>query len=202
MRGKDLIAATLFGGGTGSSGGGSGIPQADIDAAFAALAEKGVTVPDGATSADLDDLIASIVTGGGGSVSLLTGTITPASTGAADRFRLPIPVILKESNVYPTSGVLIVYAERADKQTNTSYFEASIMRFYEADGVAMYDQFMYGYHKNMSKMYIPYAIMNRTLWGPSMFFEDHINFNPNDVGMQVYAGDVYRWIVIGEAFAA
>ena len=82
MRGKDLIAATLFGGAGGSSGGG-GIPQADIDAAFAALAEKGVTVPDGATSADLDDLIASIVTGGGATIfgrTVETGTVTPATT--------------------------------------------------------------------------------------------------------------------------
>lgn len=77
MHGRDLIMQTLLGGGAGSSGGGSssGIPQADIDAAFDALAEKGVTVPDGATSADLDDLIASIVTGGGDDVKLTSGTV-------------------------------------------------------------------------------------------------------------------------------
>lgn len=57
---KEIINAKLLG--TGSSG---GIPQEDIDAALAALAEKGVAVPDDATSADLDDLIASIETGGG-----------------------------------------------------------------------------------------------------------------------------------------
>lgn len=66
---RNIFAAKVFGGAGGSSGGG-GIPQADIEAAFAALAEKGVTVPDGATSADLDDLIASIVTGGGGAVAV------------------------------------------------------------------------------------------------------------------------------------
>lgn len=62
----------------GSSGGGSGIPQADIDSAFAALAEKGVTVPDGATSADLDELIASIVTGGGETLEIATGEYIPS----------------------------------------------------------------------------------------------------------------------------
>lgn len=76
---KDVLMGKLFGtsgtsSGGGGAGGGGGIPQEDIDAAFAALAEKGVTVPDGATSADLDELIASIVTGGGGKTA--TGTIT------------------------------------------------------------------------------------------------------------------------------
>ena len=83
MVGKDLIMATLLGSDSGSSGSGGGIPQEDIDAAFAALAEKGVTVPDGATSADLDDLIKSIVTGGGATLfgrAVETGTFVPATT--------------------------------------------------------------------------------------------------------------------------
>lgn len=82
MLGKDLIVQTLLGGGSSGGSSGGGIPQADIDAAFAALAEKGVTVPDGATSADLDDLIASIVTGGNSDISAFeyveAGTFTPA----------------------------------------------------------------------------------------------------------------------------
>lgn len=86
MRGKDLIAATLFGG-----SGGGGIPQADIDAAFAALAEKGVTVPDDATSADLDDLIASIVTGGGGKMAI--GTITVAEETHMNNAAVPLNVV-------------------------------------------------------------------------------------------------------------
>ena len=81
MVGKDLVMATLFGSGGGSSGSGGGIPQEDIDAAFAALAEKGVTVPDGATSADLDELIASIETSGG-SAAAACGSITPSETGS------------------------------------------------------------------------------------------------------------------------
>ena len=80
MVGKDLIMATLLG--SGASSGGGGIPQEDIDAAFAALAAKGVTVPDGATSADLDDLIASIKQTGGETIfgrKFETGTFTPAA---------------------------------------------------------------------------------------------------------------------------
>jgi hypothetical protein len=75
---QDIIKLGLVGSGSGgSSGGGGGIPQADIDAAFAALAEKGVTIPEGATSADLDELIASIVTGGGiDGYDTLQGTFT------------------------------------------------------------------------------------------------------------------------------
>lgn len=87
---KKLLEPVL--GGSGSSGGGSGIPQEDIDAAFAALAEKGVTVPDGATSADLDDLIASIVAGGGGGMWMQTGTVTLTSDETASSARMIIPV--------------------------------------------------------------------------------------------------------------
>ena len=114
MYGKDLIRATLFGGGSstsgGSSGGGSGIPQADIDAAFAALTEKGVTVPDGATSADLDELIASIVAGG----NFTTGTFTLAENTSdyefaqydPEKYKTGVPnfVVVRRIDGYSAEG--------------------------------------------------------------------------------------------------
>lgn len=49
----------------------------NVSAALAAIAEKGVTVPDGSTSDALAELIASIQAGGGG-IIFSTGIFTPA----------------------------------------------------------------------------------------------------------------------------
>lgn len=54
--------------------------KGNINAALAAIAEKGVTVPDGSTSDALHDLILSIEAGGdSGFAKVATGTITPSS---------------------------------------------------------------------------------------------------------------------------
>lgn len=54
--------------------------KGNITAALAAIADKGVTVPDGSTSDALAGLIASIEAGGGSLIA--AGSITPASNGA------------------------------------------------------------------------------------------------------------------------
>ena len=55
--------------------------KGNITAALAAIADKGVTVPDGSTSDALAELIASIEAGGSASgfAAVDTGTITPSS---------------------------------------------------------------------------------------------------------------------------
>lgn len=53
--------------------------KGNITAALAAIADKGVTVPDGSTSDALASLIASIEAGGGGNIATIT--FTPASKG-------------------------------------------------------------------------------------------------------------------------
>lgn len=53
-----------------------GVEKTNIAAALAAIAEKGVTVPDGSTSDALASLIASIEAGGG--VKMVTGSFTLA----------------------------------------------------------------------------------------------------------------------------
>lgn len=55
-----------------------GVEKSNVDAALAAIAEKGVSVPTGSTSDALAALIASIEAGGGG-VKMSTGTYTPAA---------------------------------------------------------------------------------------------------------------------------
>lgn len=53
----------------------------NVSAALSAIAEKGVTVPDGSNSDALAELIAAIEAGGGASgfAKVATGTITPSS---------------------------------------------------------------------------------------------------------------------------
>ena len=64
--------------------------KGNINAALAAIADKGVTVPSGSTSDALAELIASIEAGGGlpdGMAAIATGTYTPAKdlhTGAIE----------------------------------------------------------------------------------------------------------------------
>ena len=55
--------------------------KGNITAALAAIADKGVTVPDGSTSDALASLIASIEAGGGGVTGITYGIYIPAVTG-------------------------------------------------------------------------------------------------------------------------
>lgn len=201
MRGKDLIAATLFGGG---SGGGGGIPQADIDAAFAALAEKGVTVPDGATSADLDDLIASIVTGGGGGALVTTGTVTPAES--VDRIEI-------EHNLGSIPRIAMCYMEtQKDKirdevvASGTQAFSYSINNTYAGvlyktgssitSNLSLDVMATSGYmisHEDSSKT-LPQVILSATNNSAVLcpIANSDVKFN---------AGTTYRWIMIAEGAA-
>ena len=133
-----MIAATRFGGAGGSSGGGAGIPQEDIDAAFAALADKGVTVPDGATSADLDELIASIVTGGGGGVTVQTGSVTFASQQSSYAFIAESPDIF----------VFFSTPEQSIEYSSANYVWGQI----QYKELVFYT---YGYNRGSSKYYTP-----------------------------------------------
>lgn len=145
MRGKDLIAATLFGGGGGSSGGG-GISQADIDAAFAALAEKGVTVPDGATSADLDDLIASIVTGGASASSVAWGTYTCAENVSLSSGKgcevthnlgyVPTSLLIMKPNYVNDGSTQMVYWAHTPHWQNACFFSPTLKKtsYYNSTG--------------------------------------------------------------------
>lgn len=68
--------------------------KGNINAALAAIADKGVTVPDGSTSDALADLIASIEAGGGVS-GIAYGIYIPASTGKTHTIEHGLGVIPK-----------------------------------------------------------------------------------------------------------
>lgn len=137
MVGKDLIMATLLGSGGGSSGSG-GIPQADIDAAFAALAEKGVTVPDGATSADLDDLIASIVMGGASADSVAWGTYTCAENVSLSEDKgcevthnlgyVPTALLIMKPNYVNDGSTQMVYWVHTAHWQSACYFSPALKK--------------------------------------------------------------------------
>lgn len=139
---QDIIKLGFVGSGSGGgSSGGGGIPQADIDAAFAALAEKGVTVPDGATSADLDDLIASIVTGGGGSdVTIQTGSVTFAETTKTYNF------------VEGSPDIFFVYATPVESKEHNNFKYVWVQVQNKETGVRQ----TYGYNAGSYKYYAPY----------------------------------------------
>lgn len=85
----------------------------NVSAALAAIAEKGVTVPDGSNSDALHELILSIEAGGSASgfAKVATGTITPSNnpTSLTARHELgqapDVAVVYLTTSSFPSSGV-------------------------------------------------------------------------------------------------
>ena len=69
--------------------------KGNITAALAAIADKGVTVPDGSTSDALASLIASIEAGGGGVTGITYGIYIPSVTGSDHTIEHGLGVIPK-----------------------------------------------------------------------------------------------------------
>ena len=85
--------------------------QANIDAALAAIADKGVTVPDGSTSDALAALIESIEAGGGGNI--VAGSFTPTSNMTTFKVNhnfntkdICFVVFMSDNKAYVARGVL------------------------------------------------------------------------------------------------
>lgn len=184
---------------------GGGIPQADIDAAFAALAEKGVTVPDGATSADLDDLIASIVTGGSSGGGIATGYIIPTEdiTGDVDIVHnlgeIPkLAVVYRELSVDGFSSEPIVTKEVAFSQAINNEVKG-VGYYYSTDG-----------HKSTITLGVMMSNQAIKLDGSNVGYlngscvhsctETTAKLYPIKNGTKKFAaGNKYRWILMTEA---
>lgn len=92
----------------------------NITAALAAIADKGVTVPDGSTSDALAELIASIEAGGGGKFA--NGTITPAtniSLGPGANFEIETGFLSENRQV--NFVLLLLNGAVASGQYNTHF---------------------------------------------------------------------------------
>ena len=71
----------------------------NVSAALSAIADKGVTVPDGSTSDALAELIAAIQTGGGGDgIIFTTGIFTPAEDTTSCTIQHGLGVVPDRSN--------------------------------------------------------------------------------------------------------
>lgn len=86
--------------------------KGNITAALAAVANKGVTVPDGSTSDALAALIASIEAGGGGG-NIVAGSFTPTSSVKTFKVNhnfntkdICFVVFMSNNNAYVERGVL------------------------------------------------------------------------------------------------
>lgn len=186
MVGKDLIMATLFGSGGGSGG---GIPQEDIDAAFAALAEKGVTVPDGATSADLDDLITSIVTGGGAKIK--RGTITPTENGVVtinhDLGTVPDFIVVTAATITKTAHVITSFIVLRGMRKSLSQIDGSAILVYSTsfNSLSLYSGKAFGTGSTNMNSYIKGLTENTITVGANSASASGI----------FGAGVVYSWMV-------
>lgn len=91
--------------------------KGNINAALAAIAEKGVTVPSGSTSDALAGLIANIEAGGAsGFAKVATGTITPSTTSNS---------VTIYHGLGEKPGFCIIY--RTDEPLNTGYLVLSLI---------------------------------------------------------------------------
>lgn len=97
----------------------------NITAALAAIADKGVTVPDGSTSDALAGLIASIEAGGG--YDVIAGTFTPGSDAETYRITNSGDLTTTTGNVLVKYGILL--SEQADTDISTSNNYCSIVTF-------------------------------------------------------------------------
>ena len=94
--------------------------KSNITAALSAIAEKGVTVPDGSNSDALAELIASIEAGGGGKFA--NGTITPArniSLGPGANFEIETGFLSENKQV--NFVLLLLNGAVASGQYNTHF---------------------------------------------------------------------------------
>lgn len=104
--------------------------KGNITAALAAIANKGVTVPDGSTSDALASLIASIEAGGGGGNASVFGSITPASNG-------PITITHNFGDGYNTASkirgktTILIVAAAAANVSNGVYSMCSVGTGYD-----------------------------------------------------------------------
>lgn len=98
----------------------------NVSAALSAIAEKGVTVPDGSTSDALAELITSIEAGGGG-YDVIAGTFTPASDCYMYEIINSGDLTTTTGNYLVKYGILL--SEQADTDISTSSNYCSIATF-------------------------------------------------------------------------
>lgn len=152
--------------------------KGNITAALAAIADKGVTVPDGSTSDALAELIASIEAGGGGSsISIKQGSVTFAAPTTSYQF------------VEDTPDIFIAYVETDNKPVYSSsqFVWAFIQdtRLFEFYDVIYQTGFYFGYTFGSKRYYTPSKSVAR-----------HIGWYSDDDFYSALGETTYRWYAI------
>ena len=154
----------------------------NVSAALAAVAEKGVTVPDGSTSDALAELIASIEAGGGGGglpepfTAIKTGTFTLASLNYCNNYQINHGLGVK-----PT-----IFALYNDVEVTRSGSVAYVFYINHSNANAG----KYGGWANSKNS----ASENLTL---SSFIVDENTFTFNDSTSYYGSNRQFRWVALG-----
>ena len=171
-----------------------------VSAALAAIADKGVTVPDGSNSDSLAALIESIEAGGGG-VQLQYNRLYPAATGTftpAERtlFNTDAPLVI-EHNAGIKPFVVLVTSNGMASTNDLDFIASWIIPHYN---VSYYDKnllYSVSSRRGSSSSY------KTTRYGeyysgsfPSWDMEK-VAVAQGGVGIYVNAGKTYTWTVFG-----
>lgn len=168
--------------------------KGNINAALAAIADKGVTVPAGSTSDALAGLIASIEAGGGGSGAesgeWACGTYTPSET----------IIIGTKSHVTIETGLSSIrfFAFLYNQTVSTSAAFEYVMAVWDYNG-GNYHGYRIARPSNggLSGMSVG-ATINNEYVGDTMFAEGGtMKFSGASSSTKVVAGNTYVWFAIG-----
>ena len=133
--------------------------KGNITAALAAIADKGVTVPDGSTSDALASLIASIEAGGGGGYNfdgnprwISSGEFTPANTITVNNLDpiLFTPSVTTGNNTDAARGRFFFMFD-ATKTTSYNNTYTGIMYKPIINSVATVSNYLFLYNRNVSE---------------------------------------------------
>ena len=180
--------------------------KGNITAALAAIADKGVTVPDGSTSDALASLIASIEAGGGGGYNfdgnprwISSGEFTPANTITVNNLDpiLFAPSVMTGDNWDALRGRFFFMFD-ATKTTSYNNTYTGIMYKPTINSVATVSNYLFLYNRNVSELttysYIggTYIVADRE-YGYSSY--DQIQFGSTKYKFS--AAHRYCWVAFG-----
>ena len=129
----------------------------------------------------------------GGNAEMFTGTfVLSEDTSPGQAY---IPIYLKDNNSTPTQFLFLLFSDRTETQSSTQYIESLIRYVQYVDGVAYYNEFIYGYNKGLMKTYSPYFVK----YGHSSgYYTGGMIVEPRGFNGSIAAGVTYRWYVWGD----
>ena len=180
--------------------------KGNITAALAAIADKGVTVPDGSTSDALASLIASIEAGGGGGYNfdgnprwISSGEFTPANTITVNNLDpiLFAPSVMTGDNWDALRGRFFFMFDATKTKKNTSQY-TEVMSSLPVYGVVTVSNYLYLYNGKVDE-YTTYSYSGGTYlladreYGHSSY--DQIQFGSTKY--KFLAAHRYCWVAFG-----